>query len=69
MCDYSLRGIPNRLAREGEDLVVYQFRTGARGLTEGTSGTNTDTGRSWRIGSAITESQWRRYESVCTGLR
>jgi hypothetical protein len=32
MCDYSLGGIPNRLAVEGEDLVVYQFPTGARGL-------------------------------------
>ena len=37
MCDYSLMGIPNRLAREGEDLVVYEFRTGSRGLTPCTS--------------------------------
>jgi hypothetical protein len=43
MCDYSLMGIRNRLAREGEDLVVYEFRTGSRGLTPGTSVTNTDT--------------------------
>ncbi len=43
MCDYSLMGIPNRLACEGEDLVVYEFRTGSRGLTPGTSVTNTDT--------------------------
>ena len=42
MCDYSLMGIPNRLAREGEDLVVYEFRTGSRGLTPGTSVPNTD---------------------------
>jgi hypothetical protein len=40
---YSLMGIPNRLAGEGEDLVVYEFRTGSRGLTPGTSVTNTDT--------------------------
>lgn len=40
MCDYSLMGIPNRLAREGEDLVVYNFRTGSRGLTPGTSATD-----------------------------
>ena len=33
MCDYSLMGVPNRLARESEDLVVYEFRTGSRGLT------------------------------------
>jgi hypothetical protein len=25
MCDYSLAGIPNRLAVEGEELVVYRF--------------------------------------------
>jgi hypothetical protein len=43
MCDYSLMGVPNRLAREGEDLVVYEFRTGSRGLTSDTSVTNTDT--------------------------
>jgi hypothetical protein len=43
MCDYSLMGVPNRLAREGEDLIVYQFRTGSRGLTSDNSVTNTDT--------------------------
>jgi hypothetical protein len=43
MCDYSLMGVPNRLACEGEDLVVYEFRTGSRGLTPGTSMTNMDT--------------------------
>jgi hypothetical protein len=32
MCDYSLCGIPNRLAVEGEDLVVYRFSTGSIGL-------------------------------------
>lgn len=36
-------GVPNRLACEGEDLVVYEFRTGSRGLTPGTSMTNADT--------------------------
>ena len=43
MCDYSLMGISNRLALEGEDLVVYEFRTGSRGLTPDTSVTNRDT--------------------------
>jgi hypothetical protein len=33
MCDYSLMGLPNRLAYEGEDLVVCRFETGAQGLT------------------------------------
>ena len=32
MCDYSLMGVPNRLAREGEDLVTHRFRTGSLGL-------------------------------------
>lgn len=32
MCDYSLMGVPNRLAREGEVLVVHRFRTGTLGL-------------------------------------
>ena len=32
MCDYSLAGIPNRLAVEGEQLVVHRFTTGALGL-------------------------------------
>ena len=32
MCDYSLAGIPSRLAVEGEQLVVHQFATGTLGL-------------------------------------
>jgi hypothetical protein len=32
MCDYSLMAIPNRLAREGEELVVHRFPTGSLGL-------------------------------------
>lgn len=33
MCDYSLHGIKNRLAEEGETLVVHKFHTGSKGLT------------------------------------
>jgi len=33
MCDYSLSGIQNRLAVEGETLIVHQFHTGSKGLT------------------------------------
>jgi hypothetical protein len=33
MCDYSLHGIENRLAVEGETLVVHRFSTGSKGLT------------------------------------
>ena len=32
MCDYSLMSIPNRLAREGEELIVHRFACGAMGL-------------------------------------
>jgi hypothetical protein len=32
MCDYSLMAVPNRLAREGENLTVYRFPTGSLGL-------------------------------------
>ena len=33
MCDYSLHGIKNRLAKEGETLIVHRFHTGSKGLT------------------------------------
>jgi hypothetical protein len=33
MCDYSLHGIENRLAVQGETLVVYRFPMGSKGLT------------------------------------
>ena len=32
MCDYSLMALSNRLAQEGEELVVHRFCTGSRGL-------------------------------------
>ena len=32
MCDYSLMGIPNRLAEEGEVLVTHRFSTGSLGF-------------------------------------
>ena len=32
MCDYSLMSVPNRLAMEGEELVVHRFASGAMGL-------------------------------------
>jgi hypothetical protein len=37
MCDYSLAGVPNRLAEEGERLVVCRFPTGSIGLTSDAS--------------------------------
>jgi hypothetical protein len=32
MCDYSLMSFPNRLAREGEELVAHRFACGAMGF-------------------------------------
>ena len=32
MCDYSLYTIPNRLAQEGEELVVHRFPSGTLGF-------------------------------------
>ena len=32
MCDYSLMALPNRLAREGEELVVHRFACGTMGF-------------------------------------
>jgi hypothetical protein len=32
MCDYSLMGIPNRLAKHGEELVLYRFPTNTKGF-------------------------------------
>jgi hypothetical protein len=32
MCDYSLHGIKNRLANEGEQLFIHLFHTGSKGL-------------------------------------
>jgi hypothetical protein len=36
MCDYSLCGLPNRLAVDGEDLVVHKFPTLSMGLASPT---------------------------------
>jgi hypothetical protein len=33
MCDYSLQGLPNRLAAEGEELVAHRFLTSTIGFT------------------------------------
>lgn len=32
MCDYSLCGLPNRLAVEGEELKLHRFATGSMGM-------------------------------------
>ena len=40
MCDYSLAHFPNRLAVEGEQLVVHRFATGTLGLAPAHRGLN-----------------------------
>jgi hypothetical protein len=32
MCDYSLAGVPNRLATVGDELITHRFQTGAIGM-------------------------------------
>jgi len=32
MCDYSLQGLPHRLAVSGEQLVIHRFSTGSLGM-------------------------------------
>jgi hypothetical protein len=32
MCDFSLMGVPNRLAQQGEELVMHRFQTGTLGM-------------------------------------
>jgi len=54
MCDYSLMGVPNRLAREGEELLVCRFKTGSLGLTPASPAwnlpqTNRTVGRARRL--------------------
>ena len=44
MCDCALLGVPNRMAVEGEQLVVRRFRTGSLGLAAPDS-TKPTTGR------------------------
>ena len=36
MCDYSLGGLPNRLAAEGDELIVHRFPTSSMGLAPAT---------------------------------
>jgi hypothetical protein len=42
MCDYSLHGVKNRLANEGDQLFVHKFHTGSKGLASVTDLWNLD---------------------------
>src|ERR1700688_697453 len=71
MCDYSLYEFPNRLAREGEELVTYRFPLGSLGLAsprdvENTQGKSSGkrlwgTVRSLSAGS----SYWSKVCAIC----
>src|SRR5262249_50830574 len=47
MCDYSLHGVENRLAEEGEILVVHRFYSGSKGLTSPEYLTPRDEPKGW----------------------
>ena len=54
MCDYSLMWVPNRLACEGEELVVCRFKTGSLGLAPAGHAVNpSGTERIWGRARAI----------------
>ena len=54
MCDYSLMAVPNRLAREGEELVAHRFPTGSLGLAS-----PVDIHRALVLRAGATGSLWR----------
>jgi hypothetical protein len=73
MCDYSLHGLPNRLARDGEELVAHRFSTGAIGLTSpaelcrAVNSTNTSEKKNfWAVIKAlILPPAWPEAPAVC----
>lgn len=56
MCDYSLMAVPNRLAREGEELVVHRFPTGSLGLAS-----PPDVARATTVKTGPPRSFWRAF--------
>jgi hypothetical protein len=59
MCDYSLGGIPNRLANEGDRLVVKAFRTGSIGLASIQDVEHAQC-------AAQKKTLWQRLKALCT---
>jgi len=55
MCDYSLMAVPNRLAREREELVAHRFPTGSLGLAS-----PSDLKRATEPPPATNKTPWRR---------
>jgi hypothetical protein len=62
MCDYSLLGLPNRLAAEGEELVTHRFSTGSIGMA---SPQDVHASRCQTMAS-IGSSWWSRFKSWVT---
>jgi hypothetical protein len=71
MCDYSLMGVPNRLATEGEELVVHRFPTNSIGLASPRQLINaTSSGcsrgrRFWSVLKDLFVSEMNKVEAVC----
>jgi hypothetical protein len=57
MCDYSLYALPNRLAEDGEQVVLYKFGTGSIGFASTSDVTSQET---------VTCSRW---EAFCADLK
>ena len=65
MCDYSLQGVKNRLANEGDQLFIHMFHTGSKGLASVTDLRNLDQpapagAGMWAKFECWVENQWRR---------
>ena len=60
MCDYSLCGLPTRLAVEGEELVVHRFRSGSMGLASPADLRPADRSRTLASGRGF----WRNIKSL-----
>jgi len=67
MCDYSLHTFPNRLAADGEDLVVHRFAAGSLGLASpadlGPVITAEETGNVWSRVKQWFQGQGPRWEA------
>lgn len=59
MCDYSLGGLPNRLAMDGEELIVHRFTTNSIGLAS-----SADLQNKMREAQHRGQSLWPRIKSL-----
>ncbi len=61
MCDYSLMGIPNRLAESGEKLLVYKFSTGSLGFASAVDLSKARNGTASRPRRGFWSSLWQNF--------